>query len=655
VRFGPDEQSVVVVVPPEADTVIRFAADELQRYLGVVTGISHDLATAEIDGRPSIRLGVADTNGSNGSNGTNGTNGTNDTNDTNDGYRLLVAADSASISGDTSRGVLYGVYDLLERLGCRWYYPAIDPDDPEVVPRAVTVDLRGVDVHESGGFAMRVLHPSSLIYQLNFPHAIAQVDWAAKARYNALAFLLAKRADDLPAGTQLPDLPDDVPTGMADYFRATDELVATGFVEAAKKRGLLLEGPLHCMINFLPNVLFDDHPEWFGMRRGERMIQHPLGPEFCWSNPDAVDHFAGNVVRWVQHAPWLDVFAFTPNDGGAPCECPNCAQHRPSDLYAGLANTIRAKLRAAGLDTPVELTGGYPPVADPPSPGVLHPEVRVHWAHWGRPSHHSYGADDYPMRDNLDAWLALPNPLTMVEYYPDGFACPPVHQPIASCLRADNAWLRERGVFGNFQLAHPQSQWWNYSLPAWLGITFYYADRDPLAFVDDYAEHYYGPAGTAMRDYFRLLDAEQWLTGWALGPRWSEPFWIDLAEVERARPLLDRLAVALTSATAGAAGQPPYDRRVARMRSLAELLLTIGAARAQTAPLILDVERVRRGELDGAAVRDRLRAAVDVEKNIIDPMVTRLLEQDAGLASTEMQAKLAGQAPLIEAVLEEIA
>ena len=640
-----DGATAAIVIDPDADEVVRFAAEELARHVELMCGAVLPSTTAApvAPSTVPVRLGVGleDAEMPPASSG-------------HDGYRLLVRDDRVVVDGATSRGVLYGVYDLLERLGCRWFYPAIDPQDPPVLPALDNVEIPSFAVAESAGFAMRVLHPSSLIYELNFPHAVAQVDWAAKARYNTLAFLLAKRASELPPNTRLPELPDDVPMGMEDYFHAADELVATGFVAEAKKRGLLLEGPLHCMINFLPNVLFETHPEWFGMRAGERMRQQPLGPEFCWSNAEAVDHFASNVLRWVQHAPWLDVFAFTPNDGGAPCECPECKQHRPSDLYAGLANAIRDKLQAAGITIPVELTGGYPPVADPPSPGVLHPEVRVHWAHWGRPSHQWYGDPAYSMRDNLDAWLALPNPFTMVEYYPDGFACPPVHQPIASCLRQDNAWLLEQGVFGNFQLAHPQSQWWNYTLPCWLGITFYYADRDPLTFLDDYADHYFGPAGDAMRNYLMLLDAEQWLTGWALGGRWFEPFWADPAEAARARRLLDELARHLDGATAAADGRAPYDRRVARMNSLGELLLTLGRARADNVALILDVDRVRRGEAHAHGVVDRLRAAVDVEKNVVDPLVTRLLERGDGLASSEMHVKLTGQAPAIEAVLQEM-
>ena len=58
-----------------------------------------------------------------------------------DGYAIAVRPATRKtparivIGGDNPRGVIYGVYDLLERCGCRWFYPAQDPADPEVVPQ----------------------------------------------------------------------------------------------------------------------------------------------------------------------------------------------------------------------------------------------------------------------------------------------------------------------------------------------------------------------------------------------------------------------------------------------------------------------------------------------------------------------------------------
>ena len=43
-----------------------------------------------------------------------------------EGYRLRAVGPHLAIIGDAPRGVLYGVYGLLQdHLGCRWFTPAI--------------------------------------------------------------------------------------------------------------------------------------------------------------------------------------------------------------------------------------------------------------------------------------------------------------------------------------------------------------------------------------------------------------------------------------------------------------------------------------------------------------------------------------------------
>ena len=46
-----------------------------------------------------------------------------------DGYHIVINENEIKISGD-SRGVIYGVYELLERFGCRFF-----AEDAEYIPR----------------------------------------------------------------------------------------------------------------------------------------------------------------------------------------------------------------------------------------------------------------------------------------------------------------------------------------------------------------------------------------------------------------------------------------------------------------------------------------------------------------------------------------
>ena len=49
-----------------------------------------------------------------------------------DGFVLCVSPDRVALAGANDRGTLYAAYELIERLGVRWYGP--NPED-EYVPR----------------------------------------------------------------------------------------------------------------------------------------------------------------------------------------------------------------------------------------------------------------------------------------------------------------------------------------------------------------------------------------------------------------------------------------------------------------------------------------------------------------------------------------
>ena len=55
-----------------------------------------------------------------------------------DGYAVVARGDAAPriiVGGENGCGVVYGVYDLLERLGCRWFYPTQELEDLDAEDR----------------------------------------------------------------------------------------------------------------------------------------------------------------------------------------------------------------------------------------------------------------------------------------------------------------------------------------------------------------------------------------------------------------------------------------------------------------------------------------------------------------------------------------
>jgi hypothetical protein len=620
-----------VVTPGEAGGPERFAVEELVRYVALMSGATLPVAGGEVAGvtvhvGQRDHLGIADLPPSR---------------DGYDGYVLHATADRIVVAGDNGRGVLYGVYDLLERFGCRWYQPQIDLRDPEIVPRRETLVLDPCSVAEASPFKYRVCHPSSMIYVLNVPDALAHVDWAAKARYNVMLFYFTERAvyeseASASASSQPAQALEEqveqtldmrLPTAE-DLWAGTAEYETSGVAPAIHQRGMMLEGPNHSFLYFLSNDLFAEKPEWFGMVDGVRHRQGGLRPEFCWSNAEAVEHFTDNALRWLLDNPHIDVCNFIPNDGGKACQCPECARSTPSDLYAALCNRMLEKLDDVELDVEMEVSGGYNPVAEPPEGVRLDPRIRVHWAHWGRPSHEWYGAPGYALRDNLDQWIGSGQPFTMVEYYTDAFAGPPIMPPVAAAMDRDNQWLIEQGVAGNLSLMYPHGSWWSASLNGWLAMSWYFRDRTAMDLLDDYARTYFGAAGAPMAALHRLLSEESWLTYWACGSRWTAPMWASRDEAERAAPLLDRVEALLDEAEAAAAD--PLDAyRLSRPLAGWRTLVVMGRARLVTTPLIYEFHSEsawRSDRAEAARLLPQLQAVKTHEETVVHPAVEGLFD-----------------------------
>ena len=189
-----------------------------------------------------------------------------------DGYAITVHAGDRPrvfVAGDTGCGTIYGVHELLERLGCRWFYPTQDPADPEVVPRTPSLSLPAGSRAVASPFRYRVYNGDAWYFDIHPENAIRQVDHAAKVRCNMVGWQCA---------------------GDKPLLEQYDALRQQGVLREIERRALTLHGPAHSFNLFLPNELAAEHPDWFGMRDGRRVRQDFFGAQFCWSNAAARRH-----------------------------------------------------------------------------------------------------------------------------------------------------------------------------------------------------------------------------------------------------------------------------------------------------------------------------------------------------------------------------
>lgn len=404
-----------------------------------------------------------------------------------DGYSVAVTANRVIIAGDNNRGAIYGVYDLLEQIGCRFFYPVHDAKDPEVVPSKDTVKIDVGKWSVASPIPYRVYNGSAWFFDIDPKLANEQTDIAMKCRYNCMGWQCAQ---DSPPLNQYHDL------------------VEKGVIGEVRKRGMMFHGPGHSFNLFLSNDYMKDHPDWFGFRDGERKPQVFGGSQYCWSNAEARSKMIDNVEKFVLGVPEMAIICTLGFDGGRSCECPECAKSTPADLVVTMMNELIARLAKSAPHVRVEMSGGYAPVHEPPTKAIAHPDLRVVWAHWGR--NHEMGYDDprYGWKENLNTWRTfVSNHLTLCQYYADNFASPWVAAPYTIAMEGDRRFVLQHGIDGWYMLIYPKGYWWNHGINAWLGgIAFYDVSVDFYERIRDYAMHYFGPkAGPLLAAYY-----EQW-------------------------------------------------------------------------------------------------------------------------------------------------
>src|SRR4029079_13529676 len=68
------------------------------------------------------------------------------------GFRYVVSAKGVGLLGESDLAASYAVYELLDRLGCRWFMPS---EFGEVIPDLKTVALKDVDFSSAPGTIYR--------------------------------------------------------------------------------------------------------------------------------------------------------------------------------------------------------------------------------------------------------------------------------------------------------------------------------------------------------------------------------------------------------------------------------------------------------------------------------------------------------------------
>ena len=511
------------------DTVCTecFAALELQRYLRKMTARANDFAIVDDGKAPPGELILVGGPASNTVSRELAERLDIDAKSLSDlgpeGYRIKSSTvDSRRVTlvaGGSRVGTLYGSYDLLYRVGCRWFAPG---EVHEVVPHIERIP--GFDVTERPGFLTRGFLAWQDRGNPDFLHWMARNrlnEWCVEQSGHPLMFKLGIRmvgglhdAEARFINPQAP-YPYDHSRFEGDSEKPKDPYPAGDQYQGDANT----DGKL---------AYFEAHPEWFALVDNRRIpgIRGGAGTNFCTSNPHAVTEFMKNFVREITDGPYRDatVIRFWTLDGGKWCQCGECKKLGiPTDRNLLLVHRLDQEIKKAQAEGEINRSVAirFLTYAD-----VLHPPTRplpktfdyatcaATFYPIGRS--YVYNFDDSKCDRNTDyrkqlyGWVTeqkrfYRGQLVIGEYYNvSGFKCLPIC--FMHTMANDIPYYYKVGA-RYFQYMHVSTGNWgskaltNYQMARQL----WDVDTDCQVLWKDYFTQRYGPAADTMRRFYESL------------------------------------------------------------------------------------------------------------------------------------------------------
>lgn len=426
------------------------------------------------------------------------------------------------------RGTLYGVYNLLDLLGVRWYAPG---DENEYVPHRERIEL------PLGKSNIKPTYRYRYGYYLWNKTDGPELVWAIRNRLNV-----------------------DTGTGIA-RFGGTEGISFN-----------------HNYASLMPQwKYFKEHPEYYALIGGKRK-EHPEA-QLCVSNPE-VQQIAGDaLVAYARANSWRTIVSVEPNDGALWCECDNCKAWDDPELMGAafgykkpsMSNRVvrfsNIMARRLAKEAPGTSAGwlAYLAHAEAPTTALpLEPNTAVQVA--ANPAFSDYSRklrDPAPAGHNvrlmkvLEGYKGLTR-LFAYEYWAGYAWIGPL--PIVHVMHDRlTQYNRDFGIIGVY--CEAQYHWGVQGMNAYLFTRLLWnAGLDIEKEVADYCKNFYGPAGKAILRYHQA-----WEEASQNGPMYHSGGSYIQRLILKNDALFEKLKPLVEAAQTAAQGKQPYETRVQSM------------------------------------------------------------------------------------------
>jgi hypothetical protein len=468
-----------IVISDQAGEAVRFAARELQGYLNKITGREPLIAE---DNRPisgtMIWVGPS-----------RYTIGVDTARLRTGGFVIRTRDGNLALVGNDDEGTQFAVYDFLERLGVRWYWPG---ELGEVIPKTVPLEVGPLDVLENPDFAWRDRGPGGAL-------------WGATSG-----------PTEMHARERL--------LGITEAHQAEVRL----WEKRNKWGGLKIYGGHSLGEVFPPEQYASAHPEYYALVNGKRAVpgedyDYKHGGQVCTTNPEVVRVASQWARDFFTHHPGYDGVHLTVNDGGGFCECDRC---RALDSASVLGHPLEVhELRKTVQKTVITdrififmnqvaeevqkthpgkliFSMAYSRYINPPEKVRLHPQVVPEYCLWSAYRHANPDSRNQH-REIAAAWARAANRKGIYEYDING-SWPSLHRLVMSHVADSIRYLHSLG----YDLYQTQSgdefaiNGMNYYVA---GKLLWKADLDETKILEDFYEKAFHSAGPAIKRYHQLL------------------------------------------------------------------------------------------------------------------------------------------------------
>jgi len=378
-----------------------------------------------------------------------------------EGFVIRAVGERVVIAGGRERGTLYGVYSLLESLGCRWWYPGAS-----TIPSLRTVSIPDTDVTE-----LPALEYRDVLYGEMDDSDAAQL-WRVRNKINGGFY---KRMPAKYGG-------------------------AYAFMQLVHSYGRLAPA----------NKYFADHPEYFALKRGKRVNSQP-----CFSSEGMVKVMTEAILRERAAHPAYRHFTIGQNDNNNYCECEGCQQlakqYGLSGMQIDFAQRIARRVRESYPDIRINVPA-YSWSRQPPLGGKL-PDRGMSITlcsiecNFGQPLIEGYPEVNAAFKRDIEDWSAIADKL-LIWNYTTNFKHFELPYPNYYSLVPNVKFYVENKVKGIMHQGTHTSAYGQFApLNMWvLARAMWNPKQDGRQLVAEFMHGFYGPAGEHVLAYANALD-----------------------------------------------------------------------------------------------------------------------------------------------------